>query len=287
METELEFIINLMDKEINLDTLKKIKQRMEKIKRYEHVEYIKENSKIPTPTTFIPSTKTIQVNYEKVLEYLKNLDDVIKADMPKSSEKDIKMFKLLTTYRMYIYEMYRLKQIHDAFETNEKDLETQITRSIYNIINRMDYLEKTIMISKQEIIKAKTSNANKILFEYSDINPLERKAEIESFKYIRKMLLPIRSTFENVYDEMYLMELSKMISGYDKAPIPYIRILELLKQEDKNFEIEFPYGCESVNSFLNASKTMSTEKERFELGLNIEPETLNKTYQLINRMLGD
>ena len=285
MKNELEFIIELMNSEINLDTLRKIKQKIEKIKNSEHVEYIKENNKIPVNAAFMVSTKTIQVNQGHILQYLKGIDEVLKTDMPSSTENDIKMFKLLTIYRIYIHELYHSKQIYDAFDTNKNDMETEITRSLYNI-NRKEYLESLKTKTREQLIENKTLETNNILYKYNEINPLERKAEIESFKYIRNMLLPIKCAFLNVYDEMYLMELSKMIAGYDQAEIPYIKVLEILKNESKNFNIKFPYGCPNKFLFMNTARESLTEKERFELGLEVDHSTIDNAYQKINKILG-
>ena len=285
MKTELEFLIELMNQEINLDTLRTIKQQIYKIKNSDHVQSIKENNKIPTNAAFMVATKTIQVNHGHILQYLKRLDEVLKTDMPRSTENDIKLFKLLTIYRIYIHELYHSKQIYNAFDTEKEDIETEITRSLYNI-NRKEYLEGLKVKTREQIIEDKTLKTNNILYKHSDINPLERKAEIESFKYIRNMLLPVKSVYLNVYDELYLMELSKKIAGYDQSEVPYIKVLEILKTENRNFNIKFPYGCPNKYSFLSTAQEKLTEQQRFELGLNVKPTTIDIAYQKINRILG-
>lgn len=285
MENELEFIIDLMHHEINIDTLKKIKQRIDNEKDVRHVERIKESKDIIKPTSFLFSTKTIKVNYIRMLDYLEKLESVMKTDMPESRTEEIKLIKLLTIYRMFMHELYHSKQIYEAFDTDINDLETEMTRSLYNF-NRKEYLEKLQTKTRRQLIEEKTLKINNILYNYPEINTLDRKAEIESLKYVRRIIKPIQADCMNTYNELQLMEFSKLIAGYDKQDAPYIEALNKIKQLDPSFIIKYPYEYSNKNLFLNTVKNITTEKERFELGLEVSTLTIDNTYTKINKLLG-
>lgn len=285
MEKELDFIMALMNEKIEIETLKTIKQRIDKMKNKQLVETIKENKKINLPAEFMASSKIIKVNYNKMLEYLNKLENAMKIDIPQATLEEIKLIKLLTVYRIFIHEIYHSKQIYSAFDTKQNDIETEITRSLYNI-NIEKYSKELKTKNRNQIIEEKTVKTNEILFKHSEINPIERKAEIESLKQIKQLITPIKGKYKNVYNELQLIEYSKLIAGYDRAEIPYIKVLEILKKENKEFKIKFPYGCPNKFEFLKTAEDLATEKERLELGLNVSNETTERIYQKIYDMIG-
>ncbi len=285
MEAELKFIMDLMDNEIDIETLRKIRDRIDKTKNKEHVEEIKENKKIPVPAAFMVSSKTIKVNNARMLDYLIRLESAMKIDMPETTDEELQLIKLITIYRIYMHELYHSKQIYDAFDTDKTDIETEITRSLYNI-DRKVYLEELKTKSRKQIIEEKTYMTNSIFYNHPEINILDRKADIETLKYVRNMLSPVKDSFENVDTYLYLLKLSLLINGYDKPEVPYIETLEKLKILNKKFNIVYPYNSKNKFMFLSAIKEITTEKERFELGLDVSQQTIENTYQKIDKILG-
>jgi len=285
MEAELKFIMDLMDNEIDIETLRKIRDRIDKTKNKEHVEEIKENKKIPVPAAFMVSSKTIKVNNARMLDYLIRLESAMKIDMPETTDEELQLIKLITIYRIYMHELYHSKQIYDAFDTDKTDIETEMTRSLYNI-DRKIYLEELKTKSRKQIIEEKTYMTNSIFYNHPEINILDRKADIETLKYVRNMLSPVKDSFENVDTYLYLLKLSLLINGYDKPEVPYIETLEKLKILNKKFNIVYPYNSKNKFMFLSAIKEITTEKERFELGLDVSQQTIENTYQKIDKTLG-
>ena len=284
MTTDLEFITNLMACEIDKYTLKRLKQRIERIKDDDKIEKIIEDRKIPTTLEFLPATKTIKVNYKNILNYLEKFENAMKMDIPNASEKEMKMLKLLTVYKIFLHEMYHSQQFFNAYELNSNDLESEIIRSIYNM-NRKTYLEELKIKTREQIMEERTKKTNDILMPYFEINPIERKSEIESLRRVRQILLPVRGNYMNVYDELYVLEQSTLIKGYDRAEVPFIQMLEILKKRNPNYRIMFPYGCPNKYEFLKVVEGLATEQERLDLGLNVRTVTKDRVYEKIEAIL--
>jgi len=284
METDLNFIMKLNEEEITIETLKKIKQRINKLKNSNHVKSIKENKTIPINGVYYPGRKEIEVNLTHIIKYLDIFEEAMWTDIPNARKDEMKMLKLLTAYRIFLHEIYHSKQIYNAYETDSNDLESEIIRAIYNM-SRKTYLQELETKSREQIMEEKTKETNDILMPHFEINPIERKAEIESFKRVRQILMPVRDNYISTYDELYVLEQATLIKGYDQAEVPFIQLIKILKEQNPNFRIMFPYGCSNKYDFFKTVEGLATEQERIELGLNIYPKTKDRVYEKIDAIL--
>ena len=284
METDLSFIMRQKDSEISPDILRKIKVRLNCLANGDQLEKIRENKKNTENIEYISTNKTIEVNFKLMIDYLNDFENSMRLDMPNATEEDIRLIKVLIAYKMFLHEIYHAKQLYNAFETNENDIESEIIRSIYNM-DRKKYLQELMYKPREQIIKERTYETNRILLPHEDINPIERKAELEALKRVRNIITPLKDKYTKVYDELYLIELSRMIQGYEKADVPFIRIMEILKTEDPNFRIILPYGCRNKKDLFEVSETMTTERDRLEFGLNVTGQTKEKVYEKISVIL--
>ena len=284
METDLSFILRQKDSEISPDVLRKIKIRLNCLTNSDQLERIRENKKNTENITYMPADKTIEVNFKLMIDYLNDFEQSMKIDIPNATDEDIRLIKLLIAYKMFLHEIYHAKQLYNAFETNEDDMESEIIRSIYNM-SRKKYLQEIMYKPRRQIMEERIYETNRILLPYADINPIERKAEIEALKQVRNIITPLKDKYMKVYDELHLIELSKMMQGYEKAEVPFIRIIEILKTEDPNFRIMLPYGCNNKKELFETTETVTTERDRLEFGLNITGQTKEKVYEKISMIL--
>lgn len=282
MNQELKLILELLNEKIDIKTLKKIKKMIEKNINKTHIEKIQEDTEIPVPAVFLLSTKIVKINYNRIQKYLEEFESAMRINMPNATKEDMQLIKLLTMYRMLLHEIYHSKQIYNVFDTDKNDIETEIIRSIYNI-DRKKIIEELKFLTRNEIIEYTTALTNEILLPYHEINPLERKAEIQSFLQIRQMLEPIKQAYQKVYDEIYCMEMIKATTGYETNEIPYFKTLEILERLNPDFKFILPYDSKTRIEFLN--KVHETEREKLELGLDVKQNTLQSINDELIRIL--
>ena len=287
MKEELDFIMNLMEKEFTINTLKEIKEKIKKEKNENQITEIIENDKCPTAAAFFLSTKHIEVNYGKMLNHA-----IIYANRINNSygitKEELKLIEILTAYRMLLHEIHHSKQMYNVFDTNNMDPETEIIRSILNI-SRKDYLNELKTKSREEIIEERTFKINNMIIPYSEINPIERKAEIESLKGIRNIIEPIKSKYIKIYDEIHFNELLLKTDKYDEYSetlninmTPYIQILRLIKQNLHLPRIYLPYNTSTYKEAMNELSKKTSEQERLDLGLEVKHYTLQKANDRMN-----
>ena len=276
MTTDLEFIMELNEEKITIKTLKKIKERLNTLRNIDYIKSIKDCSELEHMAEYFPGTKMIGINYSKIMNFLDEYENAIYLDIPQASIKEMKMLRLITAYRIFLHEIHHSKQFYNAYETDSADLESEIIRSIYNM-DRKKFLKELRTRTRREIMEEKTFKINEELLNYSEINPLERKAEIESFRQVRSILAPIRGMYMNLYDELYLLELAAQINGYDKEEVPFIQTLNTLKENIPNYKVNYPYGCKDKYDLFETTEEITSEQERFELGLNVKDITKQKT----------
>lgn len=279
MQEELPLIMALMDEPLNINTLKKIKNMALQNVDPKYVENIQETKYINRSAQFLISSKTILVNYKKLNEFTEKAAQTLKEDTFTKKEKDIKMIKLLTAYRILLHEIHHSKQTYNVFDICGKDLETEIIRTIYNI-DWEEYIEDLKNRDKIEIIEEKTGMLNRTLIPYSDINPIERKAEIESYKRILEIIKPIQELFPNIYNEIEIQRLYNMYNGYDFNS-PFEQLLNIIKSENK--KLGLPYDKDIKD--LNDIQSKATEIEKMELGLKVSENTIEQTRRKIEKIL--
>lgn len=279
-QEDLELIMNLMDKPLNDDSLKQIKEMVEKNLNPEYVRRIEETTFIKGSAQFLPSFRTIVINYNYIKKSMDKAKKVLQEDTNTTRHSEKKLIKLLTAYRILLHEIYHSKQIYNVFDTCETDIETEIIRSLYNI-EIEEYKKEQEKKDKSEIIEQKTFKINKILMPYSEINPIERKAEIESYKVIREMINPIKNSYPKVYDEIEMQILVNMCNGYQYIS-PYEQVLDIIKTNDIKYKL--PYNSTNINDFTNKIKDKTTEIERMELGLNVSRNTIEKTFDKLQKI---
>ena len=226
MKDELNLIINLMNKPLNIDALKKIKRMIEKQINPKYVKEITETDNINRSAQFMTSSKIILVNYEYIETYIEKEAKAFEMDMLTSKKEYIKLIKLLTAYRILLHEIHHAKQIYNVFDAYELDIESEILRIIYNI-DREEYIEQLKNKYKIEIIEEKTKMTNIVLSKYSEINPIERKAEIESYKKIKKIIEPLKNIYPEVYDGIEMRKLYNMYNGYQDG-IPFEKLINIM-----------------------------------------------------------
>lgn len=281
---ELEFILDLMNEENELETIKKIKKKLGKEVGKEYIKTIIETNQIPNNAVFLPGSKTILLSTENIMKYLKKLEQIVVYDFPGFTKEEIKLTRLLTIYRILLHEIYHSKQIYNAFDTDINDLETEIIRTLYSF-TRKEYLQEKKFKTREQIIEEKTGKINRILMPYDEINPLERKAEIESLNAIRNLLKPVKGKYSNAYNEIYCQELFKKINGYDvclssETISPYAQTLSILQAYNiKSFQTD-------ENQLIYRVRDKSTEQEKMKLGLKVSRKILVKTENKIHELLG-
>ena len=97
--------------------------------------------------------------------------------------------------------------------------------------------------------------------------------------------MPARDNYIRTYDELCALEQATLIKGYDKEEVPFIQLIKILKEENPNFRIMFPYGCSNEYDFFRTVEDLATEQERLELGLNIKTKTIDLVYEEIYTIL--
>lgn len=284
METELEFIMELNKEELTIETLKRIKERLNILRNKDQIKSIKDCLEIEFKAAYYPETKMIGVNYIRIMSYLNKFEQAMRLDIPNARKDEIRMLKILTAYRIFLHEMYHSKQIYNAYETDSNDLESELIRSIFSM-DRKTYLQELKTKTRSEIMDERTTTINNILMPYSELNPIERKAEIESYRQVRKILMPVRGNYMNVYDELHLLELGIQAQGYDLVEVPYIGILNILNEKIPDYRIKYPYECKNKYAFFETVKEIATEQERLELGLNVRSVTKDRVYEKIEAIL--
>ena len=280
MKEELEVIINLMDKPINIDSLKQIKEMVEKKVNPKYVRSIEETHYITGAAEFLLSSRIILINYNNIKKYMEIAKETLKEDTRTNKNTEKKLIRLLSVYRILLHEMHHSKQIYNVFDTCEKDIETEIIKSIYNIDNE-EYKNQIQNKDIYTIIEEKTAKINQILRPYSEINPIERKAEIESYKQIRELIKPVKNSYPNVYNEMEMQILSNMYNGYQNG-VPYEQVLKIIKENNSKYTL--PYNSKNINDFMNKIKDKLTEIERMELGLNVQENTIENTFNNLQKI---
>lgn len=280
MDKRINIILDLMCKEISRDNLIKLVESIDFDKK--HVVSISEDHRINFCARFFPATKQIIVNYGKMLDYLDSFNEIIRIDMVSAREYEIKLICILTAYRIILHELYHAKQAYNVFYGDDSSAETELIRSIYNV--DVDYFKRNKRKNyREKKIDDLTSYINSILVPYDEINLIERRAKIESYKQIREIISPIKYRYSDVYDELYMLELCKKINGYDKKIIPFFQLLDILNKNGLKYN--FPYGVDNHADFINKIYEVTTEEERFELGLSVDIDTVENAYNEISSIL--
>ena len=280
-QDELELIMNLMEKPITKDSLKQIKEMVEKTVDSNYVRSIEETTQIKTSARFLTASRIILVNYSRIGKFMEQATEILKIDTKTNKHRDKKLIKLLTAYRILLHEIHHSKQIYNVFDECKEDIESEIIRSIYNI-DKEEYQKQIKKTEKNIIIEETTRVPNEILRDYSEINPIERKAEIESYKKIIELITPIKDAYQKVYDEIRMQMLFNRYNGYQYA-IPYEQTLEILKMNKAKYKL--PYNSENMKDFLNTIQNKTTEIERMELGLKVSNDTINNTISSIQKII--
>ena len=280
-QDELELIMNLMDQPITKDSLKQIREMNEKTVDTNYVRSIEETTCIKSSALFLPSPRIILVNYSRMNKIMEQATEILKIDTKTNKHKDKKLIKLLTIYRILLHEIHHSKQIYNVFDECKEDIESEIIRSIYNI-DKEEYKKQLKKTEKNIIIEETTRKTNNILRPYSEINPIERKAEIESYKKIIELITPIKEAYPKVYNEIKMQMLFNRYNGYQYG-LPYEQTLEILKMNRAKYKL--PYNSENMKDFFNTIQNKTTEIERMELGLKVSNDTINNTISSIQKIL--
>lgn len=289
MEKELEFIMDLMYDDFNINTLRKITEKIDREKNTEQIKEIRENDSSPNSAVFYLSKKYIDVNYRKLLNHAITYTSQIRNNY-EITDEEFKLMEILTAYRIFLHEIHHSKQIYNVFDTNNMDPETEVLRSILNV-GRKEYLKELKTKSREEIIEEKTTTINNAIRSYSELNPSERKAEIESLKHIKRIIEPLKNKYPKIYDEISFNEIIIKTEGYDEYAVgfeknmaPFIMALRIIKQELHLPKIYLPYESSTYNEALEKLNRKTSEQEKLELGLNIKPRTLQKANDRMNAL---
>ena len=276
MTEELKMIMNLMDKPFDINSLKQLKQIVEKNIDPKYVKEIIETDRINKSAQFLVSSRTMKVNYNRMLKFLEETKEIFEQETFTSKEKNKKMIKLVMGYRIFLHELHHSKQTYNTFDTYEEDIETEIIRIIYNI-DKEDYVKQLETTEATKIIEEKTLKANTLLAEYSKINPIERKAEIESYKKIIEIMKPVKDLYPEVSDYMHMQLLANMLNGYNKYGVPFQQLIQIMNIK------KIPYNNKKLNEIIITNK--ATEIEKMKLGLNIKQDTIIQTEKKLQKLL--
>lgn len=289
MTNELDFIMDLMYDDFNINTLRKIKEKIDKEKNTEQLKEIRENDLSPNSAVFYLSKKYMDINYRKLLNHAITYTSQIRNSY-EITDEEFKLMEILTAYRIFLHEIHHSKQIYNVFDTKNMDPETEVLRSILNV-GRKEYLKELKTKSREEIIEEKTAAINNIIRPYSEMNPCERKAEIESLKHIKQIIEPLKNKYIKIYDEISFNELSIKIEGYEEYAVgfeknmtPYVMASRIIKQGLHLPKIYLPYESSTYNEALEKLNRKTSEQEKLELGLDIKPRTLQKINDRINAL---
>jgi hypothetical protein len=280
MTEELKLITELMNEDLTIETLRKIKTMAEKKMNKDYVYEILETDCIEEPARFAPMFKTVMVNYRNMLIELKKIEEEIKYSIRNPKTRDIKMAKLVKAYRIFLHEFHHTKQIYKAIEEASDDIESEIIRGIYNISEEelnSEYI--------YDILDQKMKPVNIVLKPNAQFNPIERKADIESRRQIDEIFKPSKNLYPKVYDNIRMEQLGDLTFGYnriepyevpgDDKENPYEKTIDILKYY--RLEYRLPYNSKNMEELKSKIAGIS-DQEKMELGLPV-PRTMVKEKQ--------
>lgn len=286
MTEELKLITELMNENITIETLRKIKNMAEKKMNKKYVSEIIETNCISAPAQYTPMFKTVMVNYGKIQIELKKVEEDIKYSIRNPKTKDIKMAKLIKAYRILLHELHHTKQIYKAMEEISDDIESETIRGIYKISEedlKSEYKYDTLDKKMKPVIRVLNPN--------SQFNPIERKAEMESYKQIEEILRPLKKLYPKVYDDIRMNQLGDILYGYtkiepyeqigDDKETPYEKVMDIL--DYYNIEYILPYDSKNIDEVKSKIADVS-EQEKMELGLPVSPSILKEKQKELQKL---
>jgi len=286
MTEDLKLILELMDEQLDINSLKKIKALFEKNMDQKYVECIYETEDILPPAQFVQKYKTVMVNYKNFENIMNQTQEDMQYIIKTSTDKDIKFLRLITAYRIFLHEYHHSKQIYNVIDLKD-DIETEIIKGLLNI-------DKENLEDEQvkDIIDFKMMPFIRLMNGNAIFNPIERKAEIESFKQVHKLLEQVKELYPNVYDYTYMSILGNTKDGYGKhEPVeclgddketPYEKTLDILDYFGINYR--YPYNKINYNDAITEIKEKTSEQERYELGLEVSQETKDNLFDNIQKV---
>ena len=249
------------------------------VRNFEFTDKFQKDWNSITVAGYQPLLNKIVIDFQSVVVMMDNLS---KYDCLFDSV-ELYMYRNLVITQFVLHELEHASQFKLANDKHNKSIEARFSRAFYVLqlayLYPHDYVKFFEEILKNCSLDEYMDRSQIIYGETYEFNPIERLAQVNSYKSILSALEPIKSSIPNLYEYMTASYFQQLLNGYEESwsqgVCPTQVYLYAINQQNIWGSLDF-YD-QDVNRLKQKAYSNYDLKQRFYFGFPVSYEEFSRT----------